>query len=115
MRDVSENELIKAIDSYFNPYIQDGFNIRPNDWNILWEDFNSLYNSPYRFYHNKNHINTMLCYFDKYEHLTESPELVELAIFFHDVVWHPISGESNEEASSILITRCPYCCWSFCE
>jgi predicted metal-dependent HD superfamily phosphohydrolase len=59
----------------------------------------SAYNEPRRHYHNLEHINACLDYFDDISHLIEFPVAVEAAIWFHDVIYHPM-GFGNEKRSA---------------
>lgn len=64
------------------------------------EDILSLYDKPYRFYHNKKHIISMISNLEKYFKIDiESDyEMLTTAIYFHDVVYN-IHRNDNEEKS----------------
>lgn len=71
-------------------------------WNNLWqrlgaegnsnkvfEDLFNRYSEINRFYHNFSHIKTCLNEFDLVKDKIEDPDALELAIWFHDVIYKP--------------------------
>lgn len=67
----------------------------------VWDVLKFGYTQPHRHYHNFGHIRTLLNIFGKYKSEFEDPLAVELAIWFHDVVYDPLS-KFNEDASAEL-------------
>jgi predicted metal-dependent HD superfamily phosphohydrolase len=59
------------------------------------------YNEPHRVYHTLNHIEHCLAHFDKINHDLESPDAVELSIWFHDAIYKP-GATDNEQLSADL-------------
>ena len=55
----------------------------------------AAYSEKHRFYHTVNHIDAMLTHFDGVKEIAEKPEELELAIWFHDAVYKPLS-KTNE-------------------
>ncbi|TMP45599.1 hypothetical protein CWB96_10450 [Pseudoalteromonas citrea] len=53
------------------------------------------YSETHRYYHTVAHIEAMLIHFDKVRNLADSPDEVEIAIWFHDAIYNPLSS-SNE-------------------
>jgi predicted metal-dependent HD superfamily phosphohydrolase len=87
-------------------------------WSALWkmagaaeapvgwyERLASAYAEPHRHYHNQQHVRECLAEFDQARHLAANPAAVELAVWFHDVVYDPRAGD-NEEQSASLLKRC---------
>ena len=66
-----------------------------------WDVLKFGYTQPHRHYHNFSHIRTLLKAFEQYKSKFEDPLAVELAIWFHDVVYDPQS-KFNEDASAEL-------------
>jgi len=72
------------------------------DW---YERLTAAYAEPQRFYHNQRHIAECLAEFDRARALAKDPVAVEFALWFHDAVYDPKSGD-NEEQSAELATSC---------
>jgi predicted metal-dependent HD superfamily phosphohydrolase len=61
----------------------------------------AYYSEPQRFYHTLDHIEHCLSLFDKISHELQNPTALELAIWFHDVIYRP-GSRSNEQLSADL-------------
>ena len=59
------------------------------------------YSEPQRVYHTLNHIEHCLTHFDRISAQLQNPVAVELAIWFHDVIYAP-GGADNEQLSADL-------------
>lgn len=59
------------------------------------------YEKTNRYYHNFSHIKALLRLFKEYESEIVEPNLVSMAIWFHDLVYHPLS-KKNEIKSARL-------------
>ncbi len=57
------------------------------------------YSEPQRFYHTLDHIKHCLSLFNKIRSEVENPEALELAIWYHDVVYTP-GAKDNEQLSA---------------
>ena len=53
----------------------------------LFEEIGKHYNEHGRYYHNPEHVDWCLHWFDQARDLMEWPDAVELAIWFHDVIY----------------------------
>jgi predicted metal-dependent HD superfamily phosphohydrolase len=53
------------------------------------------YTEPHRHYHNLNHINTCLIAFDQTVDNISDKFCVEVAIWFHDVIYDPQKGDNE--------------------
>ncbi|MDP9798131.1 putative metal-dependent HD superfamily phosphohydrolase [Catenuloplanes nepalensis] len=58
---------------------------------------------PHRAYHDEAHLTSMLSTVDSFAEKARDPDLVRLAVWFHDAIYDPTSS-SNEEASALLAT-----------
>ncbi|PTY05660.1 hypothetical protein DB347_14940 [Opitutaceae bacterium EW11] len=87
-------------------------------WLGLWNDLNlrgdpeawharliEAYSEPHRKYHNLEHLAECLAVFDRLQANATDPHLAELALWFHDAVFDPRSGD-NEERSTTLARSC---------
>src|SRR6266536_3933967 len=88
------------------------------EWGRLWqavggrgdarpcyERLAQAYSEPHRYYHNFRHVTECLDVFDSARHLAGHPEVVEMAIWFHDAVYDTRSSD-NEERSAVLAKQC---------
>ena len=66
---------------------------------IVWNLLDDCYSEPIRGYHNWNHISECFRQFDEVTYLANNRMHMELAIFYHDVIYDP-KGTGNEEASA---------------
>lgn len=65
--------------------------------------FDSL-NGPKRYYHGPEHVRHCLLEFDRIADQLESTLAVELAIWFHDYIYHSESGEDEHESAAGFAT-----------
>ncbi|KDQ63604.1 hypothetical protein JAAARDRAFT_384709 [Jaapia argillacea MUCL 33604] len=71
----------------------------PDDvWFKYLED---QYGQPWRRYHTIDHINSMLSLCGRYAANLDDPKAVELAIWFHDVIYDPKATHGDNELKSI--------------
>lgn len=70
----------------------------------VYQELVSLYSQTHRHYHNMCHIAECLTEFDSVRLLAHQPLAVELAIWFHDVIYDTHASE-NEEKSAELAKR----------
>ncbi|MCO8161270.1 hypothetical protein NJC38_03765 [Pseudomonas sp. 21LCFQ010] len=85
-------------------------------WQSLWqrlgvqppqdafEHLQRLYAGPARHYHSAAHIDAMLQTFDTLRDHAQAPELLELAIWYHDAIYDP-SRQDNESRSAELASQ----------
>jgi predicted metal-dependent HD superfamily phosphohydrolase len=60
------------------------------------------------FYHTLEHIEHCLEEFDQAKHLTQNPDAVELALWYHDIVYDR-HGKDNEEKSAAFLLHVAEC------
>lgn len=88
-------------------------------WNALWErlgatppeqafnDLEAQYSSPGRHYHSLAHLDAVLAAFDRLRHLAPDPDLAELALWLHDVVWEPMRDDCEERSVAWAVEHLP--------
>jgi predicted metal-dependent HD superfamily phosphohydrolase len=70
----------------------------------LFESLGAAYAEPHRAYHTWEHIQDCLTQFEPITSLAQQPEAIELALYWHDVVYDPqVAG--NEERSAALAVQ----------
>jgi predicted metal-dependent HD superfamily phosphohydrolase len=72
-----------------------------DDSQAVYQQLINAYNEPHRVYHNLEHIKSCLTIFDQVSELLVNPDAVELAIWFHDVIYI-IGDKKNEQLSADL-------------
>ncbi len=72
---------------------------KKNQGDLIYIRLISAYEDPVRYYHSLTHIHHCLSMFDEVRSLLQSPEAVELAIWYHDSIYYP-DGKNNEQKSA---------------
>lgn len=67
----------------------------------LYRTVAAKYSEPHRHYHTLDHIRHCLSQLDRVRHLASDPDAIELALWFHDVVYDR-SADDNELRSALL-------------
>jgi len=76
------------------------------DWaSALYEDVYTLYATPGRYYHTPAHIAHCLRRKDEIEHLLEDPNAVELALWFHDVIYEMGANDNEVRSAEFFVER----------
>jgi predicted metal-dependent HD superfamily phosphohydrolase len=74
----------------------------------IWQLLSSAYRQPDRFYHNLSHIQACLQWLDLARSESGLPQpnqfylRVEMALWFHDVVYNPQSHDNEEQSSQLF-------------
>ncbi len=71
---------------------------------IAWAKIEYFYTLKARFYHTPQHISFCLTQFDPVASLLDNPELAELALWFHDIIYI-MTSDSNELKSAIFFAN----------
>ncbi len=66
------------------------------------EDLRRRYAEPYRAYHDLSHIAHLLEHFAERRAALRAPAAVELAIWYHDAVYHPGKADNEERSADLL-------------
>lgn len=67
----------------------------------IWDSLHSHYSEPQRHYHNLHHIEAMLA---KMDEVSPGGVAMELAIWFHDVVYDPKARDNEEQSAAFFET-----------
>jgi len=65
----------------------------------VFADLVAAYSEPHRHYHTAAHIQDCLAQLDEAASLTETPEEIELALWFHDAIYKPTSSKNELESA----------------
>ena len=83
---------------------------RRERWDALWrrlgaapqagsfEALEAAWAEPHRHYHTLAHLDSVLHAFDRLRHLCPNPDVAELALWLHDVVWEPMRDDCEERS-----------------
>lgn len=71
----------------------------------VWHLLDEGYGDPTRGYHNWQHVASCLAWFDDFRALASAPVVVELAIWFHDIVYDS-KRRDNETRSAKVASQC---------
>lgn len=73
------------------------------DW---WHLVKTYYEDERRHYHCISHLEALYRHYNEFAHFIEEPHIVQLAIFFHDIIYDPSCSTKggNEIASAALFT-----------
>ena len=66
-----------------------------------WTKLAGAYGDPARAYHNLTHVADCLRLFDEYAHLAGDPMAMELAIWFHDIVYDTHAHDNEERSAEV--------------
>ena len=67
-----------------------------------WEKIDAHYAEPQRFYHRMSHVQHMLDLQHKHAAIITKPATLQLATFFHDVIYNPESGTNEEDSAELF-------------
>ncbi|XP_070563765.1 uncharacterized protein [Ptychodera flava] len=68
-----------------------------------WQKLKSKYSEHGRYYHSLYHLQDMFHHFDQEKDKIKSQESVQLAIFFHDMVYDPKAGDNEEQSADMFL------------
>lgn len=65
----------------------------------VYADLFTAYSEPHRHYHTTTHIDDCLAQLDQAQEIAEAPHEVELALWFHDAIYKPLSSKNEAESA----------------
>ncbi len=71
----------------------------------LEDDLKALYQAPGRAYHNWDHITYLLAEFRRLAAEWRHPAAVEIAIYWHDVIYEPTSATNEADSAALMRER----------
>ena len=73
------------------------------DTNAVYNDLFVRYSEPHRAYHTLKHIGHCLEELERVRHLASNPDAVELALWYHDVIYDTTAKDSEEQSATLAI------------
>ena len=67
----------------------------------VYKDLRDRYSEGHRYYHNFDHVTNCLGHLDGVRGELDSPLELELALWFHDAIYKPISQNNEEESANL--------------
>lgn len=78
----------------------DGVSSEPR---VIFQDLKRRYSEPHRHYHTKDHVSHCLQELDRVAHLAGDLDAVEMAIWFHDAIHHPLAKDNELQSAEFFI------------
>lgn len=72
----------------------------------IFQQLLKAYSEPQRHYHSVQHIIECLKHLDEVRHLLQDAQGVELALWFHDVVYNPQSVQNEDDSALLMLQLC---------
>ncbi len=66
-----------------------------------YERLVTLHSEPHRHYHNCRHIADCLSEFDAAREVAYEPQVLEIAIWFHDAIYNPRAADNEEQSAEL--------------
>lgn len=66
----------------------------------LYKALITLYAEPHRAYHTLNHIKDCLSLFESVKHSVAQPNVVEMALWLHDIIYDPHAADNEEQSAA---------------
>lgn len=73
--------------------------------NLLIDTLRARYAEPHRAYHGQRHIDLLLAQFCDIRQRLHDPEAVELAIWYHDAIYDPLSKTNEADSAALLLAE----------
>ncbi|OJV53823.1 MAG: hypothetical protein BGO31_02720 [Bacteroidetes bacterium 43-16] len=72
---------------------------------FCWSEIEQAYRLPARHYHNMSHIEKMLVLLEEVREACTDPVALELAIFYHDIVYEAQRQDNEVQSAAIAVAR----------
>ena len=97
-------EKINKLYSEFSKLCFNSLNIENKDIiDFWWHEILENYTKKWKFYHNLNHIYSILDLFQKYNiHINKYKNEFLISIFFHDIIYIPSRNDNEEESINVF-------------
>lgn len=75
------------------------------DQNDLFADLIAHYQESHRHYHNLVHLQECFFWFDEIKHRLYCPNLVAIALFYHDIIYNPTSQTNEQDSGQFMQSK----------
>lgn len=79
--------------------------VAPAKTQTLWQDIAARYSETHRTYHSLRHIEYLFAAFDEIDHYLHEPNLIALALYYHDVIYDPMRADNELKSAEYAIDR----------
>ncbi len=101
----STESIVNLFHKYWLEFTQKAEMSKVQD-NLLYEVLLRAYTEPQRHYHTLQHIVECLAAFHQVKAYLDDPTAVELAIWFHDVVYNPQAIDNEVQSAELMLKLC---------
>ena len=77
--------------------LMEAWQVPPSD--AVFSELVAAYSESHRHYHSGKHLEDCLARLDESVDLVEAPEVVEMALWFHDAIYKPTSSKNEEKSA----------------
>ena len=71
----------------------------------LWQDIAARYSEPQRVYHSLSHIEQLFTAFTHLEHQLQSPAMIALALYYHDIIYAPTRSDNEVKSADYAVRQ----------
>jgi len=82
-----------------------GADMTPEWAERLWQDIAARYSEPQRVYHSLSHIEQLFTAFTRLEHQLQSPAMVALALYYHDIIYDPTRSDNESKSAAYAVRQ----------
>lgn len=69
----------------------------------VYRELEGYYSQPNRYYHDLRHVGACLKHFDAISDQLTQPDAVEMALWFHDVIYEPDAGDNERRSAELFL------------
>lgn len=82
-----------------------GANVTPSCAERLWQDVVARYSEPQRVYHSLSHIEQLFTAFTRLERQLQSPAMIALALYYHDIIYAPTRSDNEVKSAAYAVRQ----------
>ena len=82
-----------------------GADLTPQYAERLWQDIAARYGEPQRVYHSLSHIEQLFTAFAQVKPLLQSPSMIALALYYHDIIYDPTRTDNEAKSAAYAVKQ----------